>query len=374
MIEGWHAAEQDHPPRLFTIPPGAPFLDALARGVIDLVGLDPLALTRAQILLPTRRACRNLQDAFFRVSEGSAVLLPRLQALGDLEADELSLLDQEVGVSDRDALIPPAMPALTRQMLLTRLVLKWAYGRGEIGLGHAARLAEELARLLDQVASEGLDLKGLEDLVPDAYAEHWQVTLQLLRILTETWPGIEAQYGVIGVAERKRRLLQNQAHAWRSQATSEVTIIAGSTGSLPATAELMSVVARLPKGMVVLPGLDRELGMRCGRPSATIPAILSSGWPVSWTASVSIVLRCRIGRSAYPMKRLRPAPACSTLLSDQPRSRRLGGAKRMTTSKKQARLSAASNASTARARPKKPRSSPWYCARPSPCPAKQPPW
>ncbi len=258
MNEYRSTAAPGGPATLFTIPPGVPFLDALARGVIDNVGTDPLALTTAQIFLPTKRACRNLQDAFFRVSEGSAVLLPRLQALGDLEADELSLLDQDLNGSDADAQIPPAMPVLTRQMLMTRLVLKWAYGRGELSLGHAARLAEELARLMDQVAAEGLDLKGLEELVPDTFAEHWQATLQLLRILTEAWPAIEADYGVIGVAERRRRLLQKQARAWREQATSEVTIVAGSTGSLPATAELMSAVARLAQGMVVLPGLDRE--------------------------------------------------------------------------------------------------------------------
>jgi ATP-dependent helicase/nuclease subunit B len=36
-------------------------------------------------------------------------------------------------------------------------------------------------------------------------------------------------------------------------------IAAGSTGSIPATAELLAVIARLPKGAVVLPGLDQKL-------------------------------------------------------------------------------------------------------------------
>ncbi|RUU06779.1 double-strand break repair protein AddB, partial [Mesorhizobium sp. USDA-HM6] len=36
-------------------------------------------------------------------------------------------------------------------------------------------------------------------------------------------------------------------------------IAAGSTGSIPATAELLGVIAGLPNGAVVLPGLDREL-------------------------------------------------------------------------------------------------------------------
>ena len=36
-------------------------------------------------------------------------------------------------------------------------------------------------------------------------------------------------------------------------------IVAGSTGSIPATANLIAAIARLPKGAVVLPGLDTDL-------------------------------------------------------------------------------------------------------------------
>ena len=38
-----------------------------------------------------------------------------------------------------------------------------------------------------------------------------------------------------------------------------MVIAAGSTGSIPATARLLAVIARLPNGAVVLPGLDRGL-------------------------------------------------------------------------------------------------------------------
>ena len=36
-------------------------------------------------------------------------------------------------------------------------------------------------------------------------------------------------------------------------------IAAGSTGSQPATRMLLGVIAQLPRGAVVLPGLDREM-------------------------------------------------------------------------------------------------------------------
>src|SRR5258708_2264746 len=82
------------PPRapcVYTIAAGVPFLDALADGIVAEAGDDALALSRVTVLLPTRRACRALRDAFLRRSAGAPTLLPRLRPIGDVDEDELSL-------------------------------------------------------------------------------------------------------------------------------------------------------------------------------------------------------------------------------------------------------------------------------------------
>ena len=38
-------------PAIFTIPPGTSFVDALARGLMDRYGTDPLSLARVRVLL-----------------------------------------------------------------------------------------------------------------------------------------------------------------------------------------------------------------------------------------------------------------------------------------------------------------------------------
>ena len=81
-------------PRVTTIAAGVSFVDALARGLLARAG-DPLELARGTVLLPTRRACRALQEAFLRASDGRALLLPRLLPLGDGDAEGLPLAGEE---------------------------------------------------------------------------------------------------------------------------------------------------------------------------------------------------------------------------------------------------------------------------------------
>ena len=239
---------------VFTIPSEVSFVDSLAAGLLAETAGDPLALSAMQILLPTRRACRGLAEAFLRQADGRPLLLPRLQPLGDAEEDELLL------AGDLD--IPPAIPPLARQLLLARLIIGLGGGRGgrPPTPEQAARLAGELGRLLDQVTTEELTFDGLTRLVPENLARHWQITVDFLAILTEHWPKILAEQGWTDAADRRNRLLTAQAAQWKATPPAGPVLAAGSTGSIPATARLLKVIARLPGGRLVLPGLDRRMG------------------------------------------------------------------------------------------------------------------
>ncbi|MBK1699313.1 double-strand break repair protein AddB [Rhodovibrio salinarum] len=254
-------------PTVATIPPEVSFADALARGLKDRAGDDPLALASTTVLLPTRRACRTLHEAFLRLSDGAALLLPRMLPLGDLDADELLMGGEDalaaagLGDPSKPLQLPPTISGVRRQFVLTQLIQKFgevAPGAGVPTVDQAARLAEELGRLLDQVETEGLEFARLKELAPEQYAEHWQITLDFLKIVTDWWPDWLDQEGAIGPAERRRRLMQAQARAWADDPPDRPIIAAGSTGSIPATAELLRTIAHIPKGEVVLPGLDRR--------------------------------------------------------------------------------------------------------------------
>ena len=244
-------------PSVFTIPPGASFLDTLAAGLLTRSHGDPVALADAAVLLPTRRAGRALSAAFLRASGGRPIVLPRILPLGDLDEDQLAMEDDPPGALD----LPPAISPLRRQLLLAQLILAMGRktGHGPAAADQAARLAAELGRLLDQTQIERLSFDRLASLVPAEFAAHWQITLDFLRLVTREWPKILADEGRIEAADRRNALLDAQAAVWRARPPQALVIAAGSTGTVPATAALLRVIAFLPRGEVVLPGLDLDL-------------------------------------------------------------------------------------------------------------------
>lgn len=257
---------------LFTIPAGAPFADELARGVLDRFSKegDPFALSRALILLPTRRAIRALGDAFARVAPAGVAVLPRMRALGDFD-DTPSPLDDPEGdgvAAEVAAELPPPLAPLRRELLLTRLITQWSESLakredrralGTVTPAHALKLARELAALLDQATAEGLSWEKLKTIVPQELSAHWEQTIEFLGILTEAWPKLLLAENASDPAAHRDAALRLAAARWKELPPSFPVIAAGSTGSVPATAALLRTIAYMPNGAVVLPGVDLDL-------------------------------------------------------------------------------------------------------------------
>jgi ATP-dependent helicase/nuclease subunit B len=256
--------------RILSIAPGRPFLDTLAAGLLAEAGGEPHLLADYLILLPTRRACRALGEAFLRVGGGRPLILPAIRPLGDVDEEALAF---QLAADDAALTLPPAIPEMRRALLLARMILGWKTDT-DITSDQAVRLAGELARLLDQVQTERLDFASLRDLAPAEYADHWQDVLEFLAIVTDHWPGVLADQDCIDPADRRNRLLEKQAEMWRDAPPATPVIAAGSTGSVPATADLLEVVAWLPQGRIVLPGLESgmdEATQRAARDEPTHP-------------------------------------------------------------------------------------------------------
>jgi ATP-dependent helicase/nuclease subunit B len=297
-------------PKVFTIAPSAPFAETLARGLIARVGDDPLALSSSVIYLPTRRAARSFGDAFAQVM-GGAALLPQFRPLGDSDEDELLFDAAAEGLEFKPAITP-----LRRQLLLAQLVRRWdrTDRGGSLSFAQYAALADSLAKVMDEVETQSADLSNLKELAPADLAEHWEGVTRFLDVIRTQWPAILEAEKALNPADRRVRGLKQLAARLEASPPPDWVIAAGSTGSIPATAELLSVIARLPKGAVVLPGLDKRLdakswtGLDPGHPQFGMAQLLRTIKCEREDVEDWLAADTNPAREALLSETLRPAP------------------------------------------------------------------
>ncbi|MGD9979816.1 MAG: double-strand break repair protein AddB [Hyphomonadaceae bacterium] len=246
-------------PRLRAIPASAPFLDVLAGAMVDALRRDdPFALSDALVLLPNRRAAAGLIDAFAK-RLGGAALLPAIRPLGDPHVDD----DPDVwGADGLITDIAPPIHKMQRRLELAALIR--ARDSAENGVKDPARavaMADELAKLLDSAATvDGVDWEKLPTLVEEIeLARHWASSARFLDIIATFWPQHLAEQGLSDIAAYGAAVRRSLAQRWRDHPPTRPVIIAGSTGSIATTRELMRVVAGLPRGVVVFPGIDTDM-------------------------------------------------------------------------------------------------------------------
>jgi ATP-dependent helicase/nuclease subunit B len=242
------SAREQGAPKVFTIPVHRSFADALAAGLISRFGRDPLGLAQGRILLPNNRAVRTVTEAFVRAS-GSGLVLPRLIPIGDPELEER--IGGALEPIDAAEPVPPAIDPLTRLFALADML-------EEGSAAERLRLAADLSRTLDTLLVDEVSPRQLTEAAADApdLAAHWQASLDRLRAIIDHWPQRLAAEGRIDLVERRNRLLRNLAERWKEKPPPGFTASAGITTSAPAVLALLHRIARMPEGMVVLPGLS----------------------------------------------------------------------------------------------------------------------
>lgn len=245
-------------PRIYSIAAHRGFADALVAGLVPRYAEPEFGLARLTLLLPSRRTVRTVTEAFVRHS-GEGLLLPRMAVVGDLDLDEAlgSLLDP-LGAAD----IPPAADP-TRRWLRLAAYLREVEGE-EAGSGAALlRRAFELGRTMDRLLVEGIapiDLmsEGILGIVGD-HAQHWTDATRTFLKVQQHWIYELAERGEVDAPERRNRLFDHAARAWRETPPAGPLVAAGVTSASPALARLLRVVSELPQGAVILPDLDLAL-------------------------------------------------------------------------------------------------------------------
>lgn len=241
--------------KIFNVNAGESFVDVLAEHFLNEYKEHPDALAEVLFLLPNRRACQSLSDAFVRLHGLVPTILPQIKPIAETEEDEVFLTGNNSAVLKK---MQPEISKTERILIFTRLIMQkpTELGLSSLSLSQAYALAKNLADLMDLAYNENLDFSRLQSIVPSEYAVHWQENLKLLNIITEFWPKILVEKNKIDAAYRRKVLLSEELNIWRQTQTKQKIVVAGTTAAFPIMKELVQTVLELPNGEVWLYGLD----------------------------------------------------------------------------------------------------------------------
>lgn len=254
---------------LYSIAPHAPFLPTLAKAIMDgrILGdwhrSGPFWLSDVTVILPTQRARQALAEALAAHPDFTG-LLPDIRTFGGEDGDEEPFLPP----FDAPPTLPPAT-TLQRRLVLSQLVAAWANspagGQAFSSPPTAAEIfsmADSLAHVFDDLAIAERDasaLRGLGETLGPELGAYWQQTLTFIDIALTAWPAMLDGLRRADPAQLRGARLDRQAEGAPLIYGDRPVIAAGSTGSIPATARLLKAIESLPRGVLVLPGLDTAM-------------------------------------------------------------------------------------------------------------------
>ncbi|MBQ6736259.1 MAG: PD-(D/E)XK nuclease family protein [Alphaproteobacteria bacterium] len=220
---------------IFCVSNPAKILDGLWRVMTE----SGVPIPDILLFVPSRRAARSVEKMIAEKSGGAAIL-PRIVPLGE-------------GVDDIiDENYADTVCELERVVAVAYLISGLPNVRN---IGTALPIARTLITMQDYLENSGIDIKDIDwkNLVDEKYAKHFQDKADLLNILAR------ASNEIFSGRETDVKRRNRDAYAWcdyvqEMPKNNSLIIVCGSTASVPTTRKLMSIIAKLPNGRIILPG------------------------------------------------------------------------------------------------------------------------
>lgn len=230
---------------IFTIQPCQKFTLSLVRGIKSKFGNNPEFLKKLTIILPNNRTCKNLKETFLKESENKSVLLPAITTFDNIET---LLTPYEL-----NSVISP----VKQHLILIKLIYKWSeVQKKPINITQASFLATTLNKLLNEFETEQISLKEIESLNQCENSEYQEEILKFLSLIINELPKILKEHKEITISGYRNIVLSQYALKLKNDPPEYPVIVAGSTGSIPATSELIKAISLSKNGYVILPYTD----------------------------------------------------------------------------------------------------------------------
>jgi ATP-dependent helicase/nuclease subunit B len=243
-------------PSVFTIAPGNNFLSVLADQILIGFPLPEAAerppLASWTILLPTRRAVRELSDILVKKCHSKTILLPQIKPIGDLDEDQILS-----HTSEGD--LPAAISRSGQLLNLMNLLDQWAKENPQISLAQEIRhsasqtlnLAVSLLQLQDQIEIEETNFDRLSEAYDADLSDHRNAILSLINLLKIDLPALLHRENLMSPVARRSKLIRLEAQRIAQGEMQGPLVVAGSTGTIPATRALLKAISRYENGAVI---------------------------------------------------------------------------------------------------------------------------
>jgi len=182
------------------------------------------------------------------------MFLPKIEALGDVDEEEFVL--RGFPYIER---LPQAISQNARLLKISKMILAEQGDDKRLNSTQALQIAFRLCQLLDEFYNRNAKFEDLHKIVPDAFSQHWQKTLDFLDVVISKWQEYKRANNLLDEVERRNLLLMEVADFWRKSPPKKPIVIAGTTATIPATQELICSISESKNGYLVLYGLDRNL-------------------------------------------------------------------------------------------------------------------
>jgi ATP-dependent helicase/nuclease subunit B len=257
-------------PNVFNIASGLDPLRLIARRVVEgfpFTDKPDIPLHAWTILLPSRRSARRLGQLLRQEVKTKTLLLPRILPLGDLDAESIDLFaspDGWANLSSNPAKLVPS--GLLFEVY--EFVQRWANANPHLALAadvaaspvQGFNLARSLVKLVDQTGTEEVALADIASVYKfNDIAGHRENIVELVKDLDQHLTTQLHKEKRITAAAHRNAAIRDVAEVIAKNPTGLPVIAAGSTGTNPATRDLLKAIALAPAGALILPGLDKGL-------------------------------------------------------------------------------------------------------------------
>lgn len=236
------------------IPANYNFLENLYFFILEKFKENPILLSEITILLPSRRSCNELKRIF--LNSGTAILLPKIKAIGDIDYDDLDLETIELGLLKKFDEISKPISNIKYKILMIK---KLASELKNDNIEYLINLRGELDSFLNEIEKENLELDNLGNIVPEDYAIYWQKILKILKSFGNSWNKYLTENNIISNLIYRLKIINLYSEIFTNKQPKNPIIIAGNICSTKSTMNLVKILSKYNNTFFIFKGYENIL-------------------------------------------------------------------------------------------------------------------